>query len=105
MRNYIHGVLVTCDRCGKKRFIRGNLGAYGWHILFGKDICPKCNEELVERLDEFMDVEDSELYFAMIDQFMKEKSVDDVKYMRSVSELFTGIVMEVILNDKNSTEN
>lgn len=49
MRNYINGVLMTCDRCGKKRFIRGNIAAYGWRNLLDQtDICPECGKKLDE---------------------------------------------------------
>ena len=66
MRKYINGVLLTCDRCGKKRFIRGNIGAYGWMSGFGRDLCPDCAKEFNELLDETLKNGDGTVYHEVI---------------------------------------
>lgn len=77
---------MTCDRCGKKRFIRGNIAEHGWRSVFEMDICPKCGEKLDTVFKEFMKIEDED------------------EYMNIVGDFFSGIAKEVILNDQNSTE-
>lgn len=83
MQKMINGTIVTCDRCGKTRIIRGKLANYGWRDVFEMDICPVCAKKLDDLIVDFM------------------KSGEKVEENVDIDEILD---LEACKNDQNSTE-
>lgn len=54
MREPIKGYIMTCDRCGKKDFVKGIPENGGWVQVFKEDICPDCAKELNTFMSKFL---------------------------------------------------